>query len=173
MEELIKAVETLSQNTIFDYLIVIVPILLSIVAIVISIYTIHKQNKIALFEMRYKALTQLKAILMYEEAIYELDDPTDIVDAFDMAFSTDLKIRGEDFFVKIGMITKQIYFDIGIIDPMLKKNSIDSSNLTESLASTILDASWQKIDSEERRNFHTLCQKLEPVYKKLSKKIYP
>ena len=53
MEELVKAIEKLAEKDLIDYLLVIVPILVSIVAIFISIATAKKQNKIALFERRY------------------------------------------------------------------------------------------------------------------------
>jgi len=56
IQELIEAIEKLSQKGWVDYLIIIVPILLSVIAVWISLATAHKQNKIALFDMRYRAL---------------------------------------------------------------------------------------------------------------------
>jgi uncharacterized membrane protein len=54
MEDIVKAIEKLAEKDIIDYLLVIVPIAISVVAVVISIATAKKQNKIALFEKRYK-----------------------------------------------------------------------------------------------------------------------
>ena len=45
MEDIVKAIEKLAKKDIIDYLLVIVPIAISIVAIVISIATARKQNR--------------------------------------------------------------------------------------------------------------------------------
>ena len=49
MEELIKAVESISEKNWIDYGLIFVPILISILAVVISVLTAKKQNKIAGF----------------------------------------------------------------------------------------------------------------------------
>ena len=61
MDELVKAIEKLAEKDIIDYLIIFVPIAISLVTIVISIRTAQKQNKIALFEKRYNCLFCRKA----------------------------------------------------------------------------------------------------------------
>ena len=53
MEELVKAIEKLSEKDAVDYLLIIVPILISLVAIFISVAIAIRQNKIAMFELRY------------------------------------------------------------------------------------------------------------------------
>lgn len=52
MDELIHVIEKLSQKDWVDYLLIIIPILVSLVAIVISVATAQKQNRIALFKMQ-------------------------------------------------------------------------------------------------------------------------
>ena len=69
MQELIEAIEKLSQKGWVDYLIIIVPIMLSVIAVWISLATAHKQNKIALFEKRYKALTRFEEIAEFGDFI--------------------------------------------------------------------------------------------------------
>ena len=59
MDKVVKAIEKLAEKDIIDYLLVIVPIAISIVAIIISITTSKKQNKISLFERRYSCLFQI------------------------------------------------------------------------------------------------------------------
>ena len=49
MEEIVSAIEKLSQKTWVDYLLISVPIAISVVAILISVRISNKQNKIALF----------------------------------------------------------------------------------------------------------------------------
>ena len=53
MDELIHVIEKLSQKDWVDYLLIIIPILVSLVAIVISVATVQKQNRIALFKTQY------------------------------------------------------------------------------------------------------------------------
>ena len=67
MDDRVKAIEKLADKDIVDYLLVIVPIVVSIVAIYISIATARKQNKIALFERRYNCLFQIKTVLAFSK----------------------------------------------------------------------------------------------------------
>lgn len=60
MDELILAINNLSNKTWFDYFVAIAPLVLSIVAIYISIDSTRKQNKIALLDKRLAIYTDLK-----------------------------------------------------------------------------------------------------------------
>ncbi len=60
MGELIQAINNLSQTSWLDICAVVAPIILSVVAIIISINTARKQNKIALYQERIKYLDELK-----------------------------------------------------------------------------------------------------------------
>lgn len=60
MEELIIAIENLSNKTLFDYFISFAPLILSMVAIYISIDSTRKQNKIALLDKRIEIYNNLK-----------------------------------------------------------------------------------------------------------------
>ena len=73
MDELIQAIEKISQKDWVDYLIIIVPIMLSVIAVWISLATASKQNKIALFDMRYKALKHFQKIIEFCYVIMSLD----------------------------------------------------------------------------------------------------
>lgn len=53
METLINAIQALKQRDAWDYVAMVTPLILSSVAIWISIHTTRKQNKIALFESRF------------------------------------------------------------------------------------------------------------------------
>ena len=95
MEELIEAVEALSQKTIFDYLVVIVPIFISIVAIYISISIANRQNKIALSEKRLEILSVVKLILCFSKSISciqtnHLENRENIIVAYTSVFGIDI-----------------------------------------------------------------------------------
>ena len=60
MHELVKAIENLSNKTVFDYFVGFSPLVLSLVAIYISVDSTRKQNKIALLEKRLLIYTELK-----------------------------------------------------------------------------------------------------------------
>ena len=63
MEEIIQVLKEMNKISWLDIIAIITPIILSVIAIVISICTMKKQNKIALFDKRldvYDELTSLK-----------------------------------------------------------------------------------------------------------------
>lgn len=90
MEDIVKAIEKLAEKDIVDYLLVIVPIVVSIVAIYISIATARKQNKIALFERRYNCLFQIKTILNFSDTIKEDADEKIILALYDAFWGTNI-----------------------------------------------------------------------------------
>lgn len=73
MEDIVVAIQQLSQKTCLDYLQVWVPILLSLVAVTISICTARKQNRIALFEKRISVLSIAEMLICYAESINDVD----------------------------------------------------------------------------------------------------
>lgn len=56
IQELVEVVQVASKQTWIDYCMVWVPIVLSIIAIGISVYTIQSQNRLSLFDKRYEVL---------------------------------------------------------------------------------------------------------------------
>lgn len=72
-DELITAICALSEKSVFDYLIAIGPIVLSLIAIFISICTTAKQNRIALFEKRFCVLEIIKRIIWLSGTIAYVD----------------------------------------------------------------------------------------------------
>lgn len=88
MQGLIDAINQSHSKDIIDIIAIFSPIVLSVVAIVISIYTVHKQNKIALFEMRYKAFAILKTIVLFALAVEKVDNSREILLVFDSFFGT-------------------------------------------------------------------------------------
>lgn len=68
MKELIDAVQALDKRDAWDFIAMVAPLILSGVAIWISLRTTQKQNKIALFDKRYKAYSILVDLMTVAQA---------------------------------------------------------------------------------------------------------
>lgn len=88
VEELIKVIQALEQRDWIDIVAIFSPIILSVVAIIISIQTTKKQNAIAMFDKKYNVVFQLKTILSFELGIEDTDDPKVILALFDSYYGT-------------------------------------------------------------------------------------
>lgn len=73
MKQLAEAVVALNSRTWVDYLLVIMPVIISVIAIVISIITANQQNKIALFEKRFECVSLLSFIMTVCESVIKYD----------------------------------------------------------------------------------------------------
>lgn len=78
LKELVEVLKVSNQRTLWDYLIAIAPIIISVTALVVSIKTTQKQNKIALFEKRFEAVYKLSFIWTIAEDVieYKNGDPS-------------------------------------------------------------------------------------------------
>ena len=72
-----------------DYLLVIIPIFISCVAIGITISISKKQNKIELFNVRYKCISQIESILSFSKCIEDCKNSQIIITVFDSIWGTD------------------------------------------------------------------------------------
>jgi len=90
MEDIVNAIEKLAEKNWVDYFLIIVPIVISIIAIGITVYTARKQNRIALFQLRYKALCRLNCILLFDKNVLEYKSPDIIIKGINMFFKTEL-----------------------------------------------------------------------------------
>ena len=178
IQELIEAIEKLSQKGWVDYLIVIVPIMLSVIAVFISISTARKQNSIALFDMRYKALTQLEMVITFDLWCMGKTDAGLIVETFDTLFDTDVNVacRQGDGLTAIKAISKKMMAlrnDITvlgyIVNESRQKSFEEVLNLVEEILVIALD---NKVDVSRMQRLHQLCDSFEKeVYPQLLKKI--
>ena len=174
MEDVVNAIEKLSEKDPVDYLLIIIPIILSFLAIIISISTARKQNRIALFEKKYKALCLLNAIINFEKSIEKLDNAVIIVQCFDMAFNSDVAQHTSDMaLIKASSILDQVDRDISVIyyttngkyRPMI-------NDILKSLAIVSADAIVEKVNEEEKKRLHKACIKFYSLgYSKLDKKM--
>ena len=76
MQELIEAVKMSSQSSGWDKALVVIPIVISVIALFISLYIAYRQNKIALFEKRYRVVYLVKSIITFSEQIEHCTDET-------------------------------------------------------------------------------------------------
>lgn len=177
MEEVVKTVEKLAEKTWIDYLLIIVPILISVVSIYISIRISNKQNKIALYQLRYKALCQLNCILMFDKNVLEYKSPDIIIKGFNMFFNTNLQqgTKTEDVpwdqYIKATSCLSKIDNDLSILYCSLtvqQKESID--RIMECLADIIASAISEETAEEKIIALHLECSKFtDKEFKKLEK----
>lgn len=177
MDELIHAIEKLSQKDWVDYLLIIIPILVSLVAIVISVATARKQNRIALFKMRYKALMQIKSILRFEKETHNVDSPKAILFIYDMIYGTNIReYKNKDSVVALikgGQQEKVIEEDISVLYFLTskKENALFGAMYT-AFAEIVVAAVDGEIKKDAQEKLHLACSEIkESVYDKLLDKI--
>ena len=177
MDELISAIEKLSQKDWVDYLLIIIPILVSLVAIVISVATARKQNRIALFKMRYGALMQIKTILRFEKETYNVDSPEAILAIYDMLYGTNIRgHKNEDSVLALTKGAQQekvIEEDISVLYFIASDKEIALFGLMyTSLAEIVIAAVDGEVKKNSQENLHLVCCEIrENVYDKLLNKI--
>lgn len=74
LRELIKVIELANTKTFWDYLIVFIPIIISVIAIFVSVKTAKHQNRIAMFDKRYKVISLLGFLLGVCEGLITYKD---------------------------------------------------------------------------------------------------
>lgn len=174
MEEIVQAIEELSQKTWVDYLLIVVPIAISIVAIVISVCISNKQNRIALYNYRYNAALQVETLIELEKIVYKENSPELIVAAFDMFFGTN--IRSQETLIALmqaAQKTKSVQQDIGcLIFIVDKKHKSALPKLLDSFSALICGAINGVVDEDAKESFHSVCIVLnDEFFIKLLKKI--
>lgn len=142
MEEIVEAIEELAEKSIIDYLVIIVPIMLSVVAIGISIATAKKQNKIALFERRYACFFQIRMILKFAEVIKEVSDPKVILQLFDAFWGSNIaNLKGDSKIIASQCQLITIRKEVEQAEFLFKHRFVVSPDLLiESLWQVITDA---------------------------------
>ena len=163
LKEIVKAIEKLSEKDIIDYLLVIVPILVSIVAIFISIATARKQNKIALFERRYNCFFQIKTVLAFSKAIETPYDRKVIVALFDSFWGTNIAFLSGDKQLVLAMSQVEIIKkDIEQATFLFKHEfNVPPTNIIDHLQSVIIDSILDKSIENDRNKLLSMCKEFE------------
>lgn len=74
MGNLVAAINNLGQRTWVDYIAIFAPVILSVVAVWVSISTARKQSKIALFEKRYEPYTWIYLLIKFGKDLMAIKD---------------------------------------------------------------------------------------------------
>ncbi len=116
----------------WDYAAIIAPILLSVVAIVISIYSIYKQNKLNLFEKRYKSFCILSFLLSVANDIVN-QERNEEKDILYFSRNTYLKIDSKcdtsnENDIECLSFYSQLYYEILTINCLYRSNKIKDIN---------------------------------------------
>lgn len=92
-QELIIAIESLAEKDVWDYVIAIAPIILSVIAVFISVDVARQQNRIALFEKRFNVYVEIQRCLSFERLLKESNGPQGAYIAFCIAYGLDSSIE--------------------------------------------------------------------------------
>ncbi len=141
----------------------VISIIISFVAILISIMTAKKQNKIALFELRYKCYAQLRTIRSFDSTIYDCDDANMIIKIFDMLWKTNLADKlGDECLVKSRCQMEQIANDVLQSEFLFRRKfDVDFADVLINTQKILMEASYGKVDKEAKIELHKLCELIE------------
>lgn len=177
MCHLAEAIYSLGQRDFWDYLAVAAPLVLSAVAIGISIATAKKQNQIALFEIRHKVLYTINSFLLFGESIGSYCCDEAIVDTFISIFGTNIDIPIHDPIDSTCKAVARIYElerDFSAARFVFPKEDF---RLVEKIISMERDYIGQVIEDgmikEQQLTIQNLCKKYRRKYfKKLVKRFH-
>ncbi len=176
MEELIKAVESISEKNWIDYGLIFVPILISILAVVISVLTAKKQNKIALFEIKYGVISQIRLIKAFSNCLKDSINSITILSAFDSCFEMNLlqeyeqskqtnQQNKQDIIIKINNRLKALQNNMLTVEFFLKAyKREDTAKLMIQLRKIVVSALDENIDDEIIKDFKMLSDDFMKKY---------
>ena len=142
-----------------DYSLIIIPILLSLVAIWISISTARKQNKISMFELRYQCLSQIRSIITFSDTLHDCDEPVIIWSMFDSFWGTDISDKGfDERLIKAKCKMESIKKDVLQAKYLFKKQpKTDLELLIEKFQRFVSGSMLDNTFLEVRDELHKLC----------------
>ncbi len=136
---------------------------IAIIALIVSIYTSKKQNKIALFELKYKTLTQLKLILGFSECIKDIDDTNIILLNFNVFFNSRIeKNTTNETLQEVLALINLLRKDIFASSYLFKEQYLQEiEEIINSLEVFLALAIKNKPFLNEKNNFSYACKKIE------------
>jgi len=164
MNDLIQKWMGVPLQDMVDFLIILSPIILSAVAIYISIATARKQNRISLFEKRYIVITQINAIITFAAGVRNCDSPNIICGLFDTYFDSNIcSYSGEDRILNAVARTRKVR-DIVFQSKFLFQSKYTDESITKIvmlLTAVVVDASANRVAPNKIEDF---CQECDVFY---------
>ena len=173
MEKIINWLTSEQGRLVLDYALVLVPIVVSCIAIAISVRTAKKQNKIAMFQIRYTAIFQMQTILNFVSGLEGTDDPKIILRLFDSLWGTNgTKADYEDNLIQYRSKLEKIKSDVLQFEFAFNyKCKTDPSDIVYALHLVVMAAISEKDIAVNVSSLKALCQSFYEIdYKQLTKK---
>lgn len=173
MSQIISGLNELGLKDWIDTILVLASLLLSVVAIGISIATAKKQNKIALFNMRYEALHSLTLVLSYAKMIVGIEKEHMAKYLFNANFSCEIKYDNKDealyqTYVELRKIEKSVL----VVGYLFSKNAAkEIQNIFVLLRNFMERLVEDEVNLEWRDKLCAACEAFEKrTYKKIDAK---
>lgn len=158
--DLINAIRQLSEKSILDYIIAIAPIVLSVVAVIISLYIASRQNRIDLFEKKFEIYAEIQRCLAFQRLLVDAHSPQKAYDAFCAAYGCDEPIN----LLKHGWaVQKYIPIEKKLMQSHFLFNGIEEkmlSNVCKSLLAVLLQIETQRDLENQKIRFDTSTSEL-------------
>ncbi len=173
MYQVAAAVRAMGTRDWFDYLSVLAPLVLSAVAIWISISTAVKQNKIALFNLRYEAIHSLALILSYSKMIVGIEKANVAQYLFNANFACEIKYDDKlmalhQTYVELRKVEKSVL----VIEYLFSTKDMEEIQELFTLLRNFMERLVEnEVNSEWRDKLCAACEAFEKgTYKELSEK---
>lgn len=127
--QLTDAVRNLTGKTIIDYLLVVIPIVISVAAIVISIQGTRQQNRIALFDKRFSAYLYMQKCVVFDRLLENAAESNDAYQAYCSAFGKEHSMFGLNAVIEYRPIEERLmqsYLLFSFIDDETIKKCCDA-----------------------------------------------
>lgn len=136
---------------------------IAIIALIVSIYTSKKQNKIALFELKYKTLTQLKLILGFSECIKDIDDTNIILLNFNVFFNSRIeKTTTNETLQEVLALINLLRKDIFASAYLFKKQYIQEiEDMIDTMELFLVSSIKKESDSNSKQEFTNSCKRFK------------
>lgn len=155
INELTVAIQNYNGKTAIDYLLIAIPIIVSILAIIISLRISHQQNKIALFEKRFSVFACMQKCVVFDRMLENLEKPRDAYEAYCRAFGVEQSsLRPDDGWATLEY--RQI--EDKLMQGFLLFDYIDDETIKrccDALLQVLKDIEAGKDISAAKANYHT------------------
>ena len=157
---LIEAIRQLSEKSILDYVIAIAPVVLSVVAVIISLCIASRQNRIDLFEKRFEVYAEIQRCFAFQRLLEDAHSPRQAYDAFCTAYGCDESV---DLLKHGWAVQKYIPIEKKLMQSHFLFSGIDEkilSNICKSLLAVLLQIEHQRDFENQKIQFDTSTSKL-------------